>query len=164
MMDGIEQPWLKRNWVQHSQLILDSYRRYLGQELLPRDGSEEQQAEALFHASFVVVSHDRRPDPVLNYGNRTALQLWEMDIKTFCSTPSRMTAEPVHREERKRLLERTTRNGFVDDYSGVRISSTGKRFHIPNAIVWNLIDFKNNYQGQAATFTNWTFLDNLHEV
>lgn len=154
-----ERPWLSRNWIQHTQLMLDSYRRYLGEELLPREGSEETQARLLFEAPFVVVSHDKKPDPILNYGNRTALGLWEMDIKTFCSTPSRMTAEPIHRDERKQLLQRTTQNGFVDDYSGVRISSTGKRFFIARAIVWNLVDFKNNYRGQAATFSEWTMLE-----
>lgn len=152
-------PWQKRNWIQHTQLLLDSYAKYLGEELIERSGNDEQQAKALFESPFVVVSHDKRPDPVLNYGNRTALDLWEMDIKTFCLTPSRMTAEPVHRDERKRLLQRTTSNGYVDDYSGIRISSTGKRFFIAKAIVWNLIDFKNNYRGQAATFSDWKYLN-----
>ncbi len=157
-------PWLKRNWVSHTQLLLDSYQLYLGEELIPREGTAEQQARALFEAPFVVVSHDKRPDPLLNYGNQTALQLWEMDIKTLCATESRKTAEPVHRDERKRLLQRTTKNGFVDDYSGIRISSTGKRFHIARATVWNLIDFKNNYRGQAATFTDWQMLDDEEVV
>lgn len=154
-----ERPWLKRNWVQQTQLVLDSYRLYLGAELISREGSEEEQAKRLFEVPFVVVSHDKKPDPILNYGNQTALRLWEMDIRTFCETPSRMTAEPVHRDERKRLLQRTTTNGFVDDYSGIRISSTGQRFHIARATVWNLVDFKNNYRGQAATFSEWTLLD-----
>ena len=153
-----EQPWRKRNWVSHTQLMLDSYRRFVGHDLIERTGSDDMQAQQLFEASFVVVSHDKQPDPVLNYGNQTALNLWEMDVKTLCLTPSRMTAEPVHRDERKRLLQRTTENGFVDDYSGIRISSTGKRFFIKRATVWNLIDFKNNYRGQAATFSEWEFL------
>lgn len=140
--------------------MLDSYRRYLGEELIARSGSEEQQAQALFEAPYVVVAHDKKPDPLLNYGNQVALELWEMEIKTFCATPSRMTAEPVHREERKALLKRTTQNGFVDDYSGIRISHTGKRFFIAKATVWNLVDFKNNYRGQAATFSEWTMLEN----
>ena len=153
-----EEPWRKRNWIAHTQLMLDSYQRYLGRDLISRDGSDEEQAQSLFEAEFVVVSHDKRPDPTLNYGNLSALELWEMDIKTLCSTPSRMTAEAVHREERQRLLKRTTENGFVDDYSGVRISSTGRRFFIQRATVWNLVDFKHNYRGQAATFSHWELL------
>lgn len=159
MTEELSRPWLKRNWIEHTQLMLDSYQKYLGEELLPREGSAEDQARRLFEAPFVVVSHDKRPNPVLNYGNRTALDLWGMDVKSFCQTPSRETAEPVHREERQRLLQRTTNNGYVDDYSGIRISSSGQRFFIPKAIVWNLIDFKNNYRGQAATFAEWEFLE-----
>ncbi|TWT58239.1 MEKHLA domain protein [Thalassoglobus neptunius] len=151
--------WIKRNWVAHTQLMLDSYERYLKKELIPREGSQLDQAKTLFLSPFVVVSHDYRPDPVLNYGNQVALDLWEMDVATLCNTPSRMTAEPMHRDERKRLLKRTTENGYVDDYSGIRISQNGRRFLIRQAVVWNLIDFKNNYRGQAATFSEWEWLD-----
>ena len=78
-----------------------------------------------------------------------------MDITTLTSTPSRLTAEPVHRDERARLLKRTTEDGFVDDYRGIRISRTGKRFQIHQAIVWNLLDTSGVYRGQAATFSEW---------
>ena len=85
-----------------------------------------------------------------------ALALWEMDLATLTRTPSRLTAEPVHRDERARLLARTARDGFVDDYSGIRISSTGRRFRIEQAIVWNLVDAAGIRRGQAATFDRWT--------
>lgn len=147
---------LPADWCEHTQLLLDSYRRWLGTELVSREGTPDDQLQRLFEANFVVVSHGTQADPILNYGNRTALTLWEMDIATLTSTPSRMTAEPVHRDERARLLERTTRNGYVDDYQGIRISSTGKRFRIEQAIVWNLVDRYGTYRGQAATFEKWT--------
>lgn len=143
----------------HVQVLLDSFARLLGRELIPRVGSVEEQAERLFHAPFVVVSHGTEADPVLNYGNAAALALWEMDFATLTRTPSRLTAEPVHRDERARLLERTLRDGYVDDYAGIRISSTGKRFRIEQAIVWNLVDAAGIRHGQAATFDHWTPLE-----
>jgi hypothetical protein len=103
-----------------------------------------------------VVAHGTGPDPLLTYANAAALKLWEMDPDTLIRTPSRLTAEPVHRDERARLLERTSRDGFVDDYSGVRISKTGRRFMIERAIVWNLDDESGTVLGQAATFDRWT--------
>ncbi len=142
----------------HSQLLLNSYRHWVGSDLIDRSGSLEDQAQRLFDASFVVVSHGTQADPILNYGNQTALNLWELDLERFCQTPSRLTAEPMHREERARLLERTTRDGYVDDYSGIRISSTGRRFFLPQATVWNLIDEHGKFAGQAATFREWRFL------
>lgn len=146
-------------WIEQTQRILNSYRRLLGRELIERTASPAEDALALFNAPFVVVSHGTQADPILNYANRTALHLWEMDVETITQTPSRMTAEPMHRDERARLLARTARDGFVDDYQGVRISSTGRRFRIEQAIVWNLDDSEGNAAGQAATFSRWTPLE-----
>jgi hypothetical protein len=140
----------------HVLLLLDSFARLLGRELIARDGSTAEQAERLFQAPFVVVSHGTEADPVLNYGNAAALALWEMSWDELTRTPSRLTAEPVHRDERARLLARTREHGFVDDYSGIRISKTGRRFRIEQAIVWNLTDDNRGHRGQAATFDRWT--------
>jgi hypothetical protein len=145
-------------WIDHTQILLDSFRHWVGRDLIPRGGTAEEQARALFEAPFVVVSHGTQTDPILNYGNKVALALWEMDVEQFLRTPSRETAEPVHRDERARLLERTTRNGFVDDYRGTRISRTGRRFQIDQAIVWNLRDAAGRPVGQAATFAEWKLL------
>lgn len=103
-----------------------------------------------------MVSHGTEADPLLTYGNARALALWEMSWDELTQTPSRLTAEPVHRDERARLLARTRAHGFVDDYAGVRISKTGRRFRIEQAIVWNLTDAAGNHRGQAATFERWT--------
>jgi hypothetical protein len=151
-----ERAWQRPDRVVHARLLLDSFARLLGHDLVPRVGSDLEQAARLFAAEFVVVSHGVEDDPVLNYGNRSALALWEMDFATLVQTPSRLTAEPVHRDERARLLERTRRNGYVDDYAGVRISSTGRRFRIERATVWNLVDPSGVHRGQAATFAAWT--------
>ena len=153
-----DQPWLLHGWIEHTQLLLASYCHWVGEELISRAGSEAAQAERLFDSSLIVVSHGVEDDPILNYGNRAALALWEMDIETLRRTPSRETAEPVHRDERARLLARTTRDGFVDDYSGIRISSSGRRFCIARATVWNLRDARGDDAGQAAMFSRWHYL------
>jgi hypothetical protein len=142
--------------VAHAQLLLDSFARLLGHELIDRAGAPREQAERLYRSPIVVVSHGTEPDPVLNYGNAAALALWEMDWSEFTRTPSRLTAEPMHRDERARLLARTREQGFVDDYSGIRISRSGRRFRIEQAIVWNLGDASGVPRGQAATFDRWT--------
>ena len=135
--------------------MLNSFRRFVGRELISRTGDIYEEARIVFDASFVVVSHGTQDDPILNYGNKTALSLWEMDISTLTSMPSRLTAEPLHRDERAQLMTRAARDGFVDDYRGVRISSSGKRFLIEQAIIWNLTDADGQRVGQAATFSNW---------
>lgn len=152
-------PWLHHGWIEHTQILLDSYQRCTRRILIPRCGTAAEQSRQLFEVPFVVVSHGIEPDPILNYGNQTALNLWQMDIPTLLQTPSRLTAEPVHRDERARLLERTTRDGYVDDYQGIRISSTGRRFRINRALVWNLVNEQGTRVGQAATFAEWDWLD-----
>jgi hypothetical protein len=72
--------------------------------------------------------------------------------------PSSASAEPVHRDERRRLLDEVGKNGFIENYSGIRISRTGRRFRIVNATVFNLLDDNGHYLGQAATFANYEYL------
>jgi putative N6-adenine-specific DNA methylase len=153
------QPWLSPQWILHTQVLLDSFQKYVGRELISRSDDPEDEARRLFDAPFVVVSHGTQEDPVLNYGNRTALTLWEMDATTLTSIPSRLTAEPMHRDERAQMMARALRDGYVDDYQGVRISSSGKRFHISDAIIWNLVNLSGQRVGQAATFSRWQFLE-----
>jgi len=151
-------PWRDHNWIAHTQIMLDSFRHYVGRDLIARTGQPDDDARAIFEATFVVVSHGTQDDPILNYGNQTALTLWEMDIPTLTSMPSRLTAEPMHRDERAHLMTRAARDGFVDDYRGIRITSLGKRFLIEQAIIWNLIDVHGQRIGQAATFSEWKWL------
>ncbi len=137
--------------------MLDSYERWTGSTLIVRENLRED-SRALYESAFIVVAHGTESDPLLNYGNAAALGLWQMSLEEFLGTPSRETAEPVHRDERADLLRRTTQNGYIDDYSGIRISSTGQRFRIHKAVVWNLHDDNGVYVGQAATFSDWTFV------
>ena len=112
----------------------------------------------LAKAPFVVVSHGPETDPVLDYGNDAALALWEMPWSDFVRTPSRFTAEAPDRTERARLLDQVSRHGFIADYSGIRVTRTGRRFRIAQATVWNLLGDDGTVVGQAATFDRWEFL------
>lgn len=150
------EPWNKPRIVEWSQLLLDSYRHWTGKELVERADDRNQQARTLFESSFVVVSHGVEPDPILNYGNQSALDLWELSWEQFIKTPSRLTAEPDDRAERARMLERAKLYGYFDGYRGIRISSTGQRFLVERALIWTVIDSAGTPVGQAATFSQWS--------
>ena len=154
-MDAI---WQSDSVVRHTQLLARSFKHWTGNVLLTGLFNPLGLAKNVFEAPFVVVSHGTEADPVLNYGNRAALALWEMSWEELTRTPSRLTAEAPNREERARLLDAVTRRGFIDDYSGVRISRSGRRFRISRATVWNLISEKGEPLGQAATFSEWKFI------
>jgi hypothetical protein len=133
-------------------LIADSYRRLTGKSLIPENGDEHSM---LWSLPQVVLAHGAEEDPLFFFGNRAALALFELAPEDLIKMPSRLSAEPLLREERARLLARVDKHGFIDDYTGIRISSTGRRFRIRNATVWNLTDETGMMQGQAATFSEW---------
>jgi hypothetical protein len=137
----------------HVLRLLESYRHWTGRDLLDATLSPVAQARALFEAPFALVSHNTDPDPIFNYANRTALDLFEMTWDEFTALPSRLSAEPIHRDERARLMAEVTAKGYIAHYSGIRISKTGKRFRIENAFVWNLLEEDGALYGQAALFT-----------
>jgi hypothetical protein len=140
----------------HALLLIDSFRRLTGRELLAAANTPTEAAHRLYHAPFVVLSHDVAPDPVFTYANLAAQRLFELPWARIVGMASRYSAEPLARAERQRLLERVASHGYIDDYSGVRVSSTGKRFLVLDATVWNLVDARGNSAGQAASFADWT--------
>lgn len=139
----------------HVQHLLDSYHRYYGDQLIARGDDE---SERLMRAPFVVLSHDTQVDPVFNYGNQMAQQLFEMNWETLTQLPSRFSTEPQNREARAQFLEEVAKQGYSNQYRGIRISSTGRRFFIENVKVWSLHNAANQPYGQAATFAEWTYL------
>ena len=142
----------------HTRRLIESYRRWTGRDLVDPELSPVGQARALYEAPFVAVSHGTEADPVFNYANRAALTLFETAWADFTSMPSRLSAEPVAREERAQLLARVNQHGFIDDYSGIRISTSGRRFRIRRATVWNVVDARGAPGGQAVVFRDWEYL------
>jgi len=149
-------PAPENGWLAgHVADLLESYRGLTGRDLIEPCDDPVEIARRVFEAPFFVASHEGSTDPVLTYGNRCALELFEMEWEEFVKTPSRFTAEEPHREERQRLLAAVSEKGFIYDYSGVRISAKGRRFRIWNAMIWNVA----GTGGQAAMFPEWEFLD-----
>ncbi len=150
--------------VNHAGLLLASYRHLIGRDLLPNIQNTQNlllTVRELYFAPFVVLSHDGGEDPVFTYANLTAQILFAMPWHEIVGLPSRYSAEPLVREERQRLLDTVSRQGYIDDYRGVRIARDGRRFEIHQATVWNLRDRTGQIQGQAATFAAWTELAEL---
>ncbi|MFC5702822.1 MEKHLA domain-containing protein [Cohnella faecalis] len=141
----------------HCRLLLSSYLRAVGKELIELKQGESS-AAALDRAPFALLSHGAEADPVLNYGNKKALELWEADWEAFTSMPSRLTAEPMLREDRDRLLMEVREQGFSNGYVGVRISLSGRRFRIEETVIWNVVDEEGRFAGQAAMIPRWTEL------
>ncbi len=136
-------------WPGHAALLLASYQHWTGRALLKTDAPGRD----LYHAPFALLSHDMALDPCFTYANLAAQTLFEMPWAEMVGSPSRHSAEPLAQSERASLLARVAAQGYIDNYSGVRITRSGKRFRIQHATVWNLIAQHGALVGQAACFT-----------
>lgn len=139
-------------------LLNDSHMQLMGRPLIAGEASPETVAKAVFEAPFVVLSSGTETDPLFNYANLTALELFELDWASLIALPARKSAEADHQNTRAALMRRVQDNGFIENYSGVRISAGGRRFTIERATVWNVVDAGGHLHGQAATFDDWTYL------
>lgn len=157
-MTNLKFPWQKKIVIQQSLRILNSFHHWTGRCLLETKGSPLEIAQQMFEAPLVILSHGTEPDPIFNYGNRMALQMWELTWDELIQMPSRQSAEAMIQQERDRLLEETAAKG-ISNWRGIRISSTGKRFQVENGLIWNVID--ENYQpcGQAAVYSDYQFIE-----
>ncbi len=139
-------------------MLLRTYRHWTGRDLIDPRLDALEAARALYMAEFAVLSHDTADDPLFTYANLTAQRLFERGWSDIVGMPSRYSAEPLAREARARLLDQVARQGYTADYTGIRISATGRRFLVKGATVWNLFDETGAYCGQAAYFAAWEML------
>jgi hypothetical protein len=70
----------------HARLLVDSYRKWTGKELLELVPGKSL-GEQLYLADTVILSHGTETDPVLNYGNRKGLELWELSGRRSRARP-----------------------------------------------------------------------------
>ncbi|MGK7925408.1 MAG: MEKHLA domain-containing protein [Spirulina sp.] len=148
--------WQQESVIQHCQLLLFSFQHWLHYPLVDTVLSPEESSRHLFTAPFVLVSHGTEAEPIFNYGNQKALELWEITWEEFTRMPSRQSAENTAWEDRDRLLAETAKYGFVQGYSGDRIARSGRRFRIEDVTIWNVIDRDLRYCGQAAIYSKIT--------
>jgi len=141
----------------HALLMLSSHQRFVGRPLLLRSPGESDEALArrLYTAPFGLLSHDDQADPCFNYANLVAQQLFERSWYELVGMPSRLSAEAPERAERDRFLARVAAHGYIDDYAGIRVARSGRRFRILRATVWNLVDAAGRQIGQAAAIPAW---------
>ncbi len=133
-------------------LLTGSYERLVGEALVP----EGADAKWLYEqAPFAVLAHDGSNDPKFIYANKCAQACFEYSWDEITKLPSRLSAGPADRAERRALLDQVAQHGFMSGYRGVRVAKSGRRFFIEEGIVWELIDAEGHAHGQAATFSSW---------
>jgi PAS domain S-box-containing protein len=132
-------------------LLTGSYRRLLGRPLPGVEAATADGPHWLYEkARFGLLAHDTQPDPVFIYGNRAVQTKFGYDWEELTALPSRLSAEAPERREREEFLQKVARDGFVENYRGMRVTKSGERFWIEGVTVWQLIDENGSRHGQAA--------------
>ena len=142
---------------QQAKLLASSYHAALGRPLI--FGVSEPSVDEILRANFALLSHGTEADPLFNFGNDLALTLFERSFEDFVRLPSRKSSGQTRDEDRIRLLDEVARNGYIENYSGVRVSASGPKSEISNAVVWTAGDEHGVYRGQAAKISTWRYLD-----
>ena len=146
--------------VMQSLTICGSYNEKTNYKLLDGTLMVQEAAEALWNAPFVCASHDA--SDVFNYGNKAALSLWGLSWDEFVGLPSTKSADEADdaiQSERRALLDKAAATGIIEDYSGIRQTSEGRRFKINGATVWTINDRDGNKKGQAVRFDSFIWLN-----
>jgi hypothetical protein len=137
-------------------VLTASYATVTGEPLVPAGLSDTEAAAWLYEAPFALLAHDTSPDPLFVYANLTAQECFEYNWDEFIGLPSRLSAGGQAREERRVFMDAVRLRGYADDYRGLRITKSGRRFWIEDATVWNLISPQSTLAGQAALIRRWT--------
>lgn len=148
--------WTDDELRTRARWLLNSYRHWAGEDLIELagggDGDDARRARALFDAPFAVLAHDTRPDPLCVYANAAALAAFELTIEDAASFPTSRTVEPAARDERSAALARAADAGLLRGYSGMRVSTSGRRFQIEDGRIWAVLDDAGRRVGLAASF------------
>lgn len=145
--------WTEDELRARARWLLHSYRHWAGEDLVGLASDDDAScARALFGAPLAVLAHDTRPDPLCIYANAAALAAFELRIEDAPRFATSRTAEPAARQDRRVALARAGEAGLLRGYSGVRVSTAGRRFEIHDGRIWTVLDDAGRRVGQAAAF------------
>ncbi|WP_171133975.1 MEKHLA domain-containing protein [Streptomyces sp. Z423-1] len=157
MSDSPPGPLAAAGGAAFAELLLSSHLALTGRPLCPpRWASMHDAAHWLYtDAPFGLLAHGMGPDPAFIYANRTAQRCFQYSWEEFIGMPSRLSASPLHQEDRHAFVRSVHEHGFADGYSGLRRTKSGEEFWIKDVTMWDLLDPEGNRRGQAAVFRDW---------
>lgn len=135
-----------------------SYKQLTGEDLVEGDSSGDI-GDALYEADELLLCHDGATDPLFTYANRAAQRVFELEWNKFIGMPSRLSAAPDAQADRNELIVQATESGFFTGYSGVRVSSSGRKFEIQDAVLWRVTDEAGSVLGLACRVPSWRWMD-----
>jgi PAS domain-containing protein len=139
----------------HALLLNQTYQHWFGDYLVNEQDPGNVLA-ALNEDERVIFSLGLEPEPVFNYGNVKALGLFGYELAEFIQLPGRATMAPDQATIDQMLQDEIGKQGYVADYTGVRLDKRGRSWQIEAGKIWQLVDNLGRLHGFAGCFTDWS--------
>jgi len=145
-------PWHSPDMQRQAARLARSFQHWTGRALVEPGDATEIATRLFEHPSAVLSLAD---GPTYNYGNRRAMELFELDWYSLLNMVGDESVEPHLRQERTEALREALHKGFISNFEGVRISSRGRRRRIEDGILFTLLDEAGERCGVGAFVPSW---------
>ncbi|XP_054789068.1 homeobox-leucine zipper protein ATHB-8-like [Prosopis cineraria] len=137
--------------------ICQSYRCYLGVELLKSEGSESI-LKSLWHHSDAVMCCSLKALPTFTFANQAGLDMLETTLVALQD----ITLEKIFDDSGKRILysefPHIMQQGFMCMQGGICLSSMGRPVSYERAVAWKVSNEEEMAQCICFMFINWSFV------
>lgn len=102
---------------------------------------------------YAVLSHDTAGDPVYNYGNRAAVEVFKWPEDEFYQLPSRYSApDGTIRNSRSTDIQDAIDSDLKTIALAIRQTKHGELFQLTDVMLWNVYDDDGHRVGQTAIY------------
>ncbi|WJX42028.1 Homeobox-leucine zipper protein ATHB-8 [Trifolium repens] len=137
--------------------ICNSYRFYLGVELLKCEGSESI-LKSLWHHSDAVLCCSLKATPVFTFANQAGLDMLETTLVALQD----ITLEKIFDDNGKKTLcsefPQIMQQGFTCIQGGICLSSMGRPITYERAVAWKVLNEEESAHCVCFMFINWSFV------
>ncbi|KAI4316095.1 hypothetical protein L6164_024110 [Bauhinia variegata] len=137
--------------------ICNSYRCYLGVELLKCEGSESI-LKSLWHHSDAILCCSLKALPVFTFANQAGLDMLETTLVALQD----ITLEKIFDDNGKKTLcsefPQILQQGFMCIQGGICLSSMGRPVSYERAVAWKVLNEEETAHCICFMFINWSFV------
>ncbi|KAL4283330.1 hypothetical protein GQ457_16G001240 [Hibiscus cannabinus] len=137
--------------------ICQSYRCYMGSELLKHEGSESI-LKMLWHHTDAILCCSLKTLPVFTFANQAGLDMLETTLVSLQD----ITLEKIFDEKGQKALfaefPQVMQQGYMSLQGGICLSSMGRPVSYERAVAWKVLNDEENAHCICFMFVNWSFV------
>ncbi|CAN6540016.1 unnamed protein product [Malus baccata var. baccata] len=137
--------------------ICQSYRCYLGGELLKTEGSESI-LKSLWHHPDAILCCSLKAMPIFTFGNQAGLDMLETTLVALQD----ITLEKIFDDNGRKTLcsefPQIMQQGFMCHQGGICMSSMGRPISYERAVAWKVLNEEETAHCICFMFINWSFV------